>query len=265
MHLSMCLLVRNEEEIIEDNLAFHARMGVDRFLVMDHMSIDSTVRIIEKVKSRLNLDLTVYHQTNPAYMQAEWMTYLSREAHLRGTDWIVLCDADEFWLPNNGDLKATLATVPTEIDVVRGLWHNNVPLKDVSPYYNNIFFAAHPFLPKIIVRSRPDIGIRMGNHEASHVRNWLCKDSLRVMHYQNRPDNSLANKYLLGGKALAVSNLPEHYGIHWRQGRQAFEQGQFAEFAEKLFYTREEALNVKGVYQDETVRRIVLANRRKSV
>ena len=263
MHVSMCLLVRNEEAIIEDNLAFHFRMGVDRFLIMNHLSTDGTVQAIERAKATLHLDVSLYHQTDSRYLQAEWMTFLAREAHRLGTDWIVLCDADEFWLPNGGSLKLVLEGAPPEFDVVRARWHNSTPLKGTTPYYNNILFAPHPFLPKIAVRSRDDITIRMGNHEAAHIHKWYSEAGLRVMHYQNRPDDSLKNKYIIGGEALGKSSLPEEYGIHWRQGLERHQKGEFEAFADGLFYDNlEDALKVPEVYSDETVRKVVLRYRK---
>lgn len=262
MHVSMCLLVRNEEAIIEDNLAFHAKMGVDRFLIMNHLSTDGTVQAIERARSTFHLDIKLCHQANPKYLQADWMTWLAREAHRMGTDWIIMCDADEFWLPEGGNLKSTLMGVPPEFDVVRSRWHNSVPLKSMEPYYNNIFFAPHPFLPKIALRSRDGIAVRMGNHEASHDHRWYYEPAVRVMHYQNRLGSSLNTKYVIGGAALCHSELPEEYGIHWRQGLERYMKGEFAAFASELFYSKDDALKVPGVYEDETVRKMVLANRK---
>ena len=40
MRLVMTLKVRDEEDVIEDNLRFHGAMGVDFFIVMDNGSVD---------------------------------------------------------------------------------------------------------------------------------------------------------------------------------------------------------------------------------
>jgi len=48
MKLVMTLLVRDEEDIIGENIEFHIRQGVDFFLVMDNNSIDNTKNILKK-------------------------------------------------------------------------------------------------------------------------------------------------------------------------------------------------------------------------
>jgi hypothetical protein len=46
----MTLLVKNEIDIIEDNIRFHAKQGVDCFAVMDNGSNDGTRELLENLK-----------------------------------------------------------------------------------------------------------------------------------------------------------------------------------------------------------------------
>ena len=46
----MTLLVKNEEELLEQNLIFHKQMGVDGFIVTDNNSTDHTPDILRKYK-----------------------------------------------------------------------------------------------------------------------------------------------------------------------------------------------------------------------
>ena len=48
MKLAMTLIVRNEADIIEDNLRYHRAQGVDFFIVLDNGSTDGTVEILER-------------------------------------------------------------------------------------------------------------------------------------------------------------------------------------------------------------------------
>ena len=48
----MTLLVRNEEDILADNVHFHHNMGVDAFIITNNGSTDSTTEIIETIKER---------------------------------------------------------------------------------------------------------------------------------------------------------------------------------------------------------------------
>ncbi len=46
--LAMTLIVRNEADVIEDNLRFHRAQGVDFFIALDNGSTDGTVEILER-------------------------------------------------------------------------------------------------------------------------------------------------------------------------------------------------------------------------
>jgi glycosyltransferase involved in cell wall biosynthesis len=48
MTLVMTLKVRDEEDVIEDNLRFHRALGVDFFVVMDNGSVDRTPEILAR-------------------------------------------------------------------------------------------------------------------------------------------------------------------------------------------------------------------------
>jgi len=73
--LAMTLLVRDEADIIETNIRFHAKMGVDVFWVMDHQSQDGTREILENLKSEF--DLHVVDQESDSFYQGDWMTFLA--------------------------------------------------------------------------------------------------------------------------------------------------------------------------------------------
>ena len=55
MHLSMNLLIKNEADIIAENIHVHSALGVDSFVVMDNGSTDGTVDIIRSLAQRLSL------------------------------------------------------------------------------------------------------------------------------------------------------------------------------------------------------------------
>ena len=46
--LAMTLIVRNEADVIEDNLRYHRAQGVDFFIVLDNGSTDGTLEILER-------------------------------------------------------------------------------------------------------------------------------------------------------------------------------------------------------------------------
>ena len=101
IRLAMTLLVRNEVDIIEDNIRFHAAQGVDCFAVMDNGSTDGTREVLEKLKTEFDLD--VIDQPAQNYQQALWMTQLAEYARTTlKADLVISNDADEFWLAQEG-------------------------------------------------------------------------------------------------------------------------------------------------------------------
>ena len=52
MKLVMTLLLRDEEDIVRENLDFHLAQGVDRVIVTDNGSEDGTVEILREYEAR---------------------------------------------------------------------------------------------------------------------------------------------------------------------------------------------------------------------
>ena len=134
LRLAMTILVKNEADIIEDNVRFHARQGVDCFAVMDNGSDDGTRQILEKLKSEF--DLHIIDQPAQNYQQAAWMTQLAEYARsVMNADLVISNDADEFWVSDNaGSLKQHLSAKDSVVTVKR---HNMALSEDaLEPGYH---------------------------------------------------------------------------------------------------------------------------------
>jgi hypothetical protein len=107
--LIMSILVRDEADIIGENLEWHRRQGVDRFVVIDHGSTDGTTEILKDFAQRFPLDLM--RRDDPVVQQAVWTREMIRKARRQyGHVWHIANDADEFYIPPPGDtLKTYLA------------------------------------------------------------------------------------------------------------------------------------------------------------
>ena len=57
MKLVMTLLVRDEADVIEQNLEHHLAQGVDAFIVTDNGSLDDTLPILRRYEQRGLLEL----------------------------------------------------------------------------------------------------------------------------------------------------------------------------------------------------------------
>jgi len=156
----MTLLVRNEEDIIEQSLRFHHARGVDSFIVMDNLSTDRTPEIIKSLAK--TLDIECVHQPEDTYDQAKWVTQMARWALCgHGADWVINSDADEFWVAASGDLKTELQCVPDTTGTLSVARHNAVVIGETvhlarsHPETSDIFEkVSHNALARIIHEGR---------------------------------------------------------------------------------------------------------------
>ena len=110
MKLVMTLLVRNEEDILSENILYHLDQGVDHFLITDNLSIDKTKDIInDYVKKGL---ATYIYESEDNYNQALWVSKMAQSAYETNADWVIHSDADEFWFaPDNLTIKNLLVDI----------------------------------------------------------------------------------------------------------------------------------------------------------
>ena len=123
MKIVMTIAVRNEADIIEENLRYHLGAGVDFIIATDHRSEDGTTEILERYERDGLLHLT--RETGEAFLQTEWVTRMARLAATSfGADWVINADTDEFWWPHSGTLREVFAAVPPGYGAVRGIWRH---------------------------------------------------------------------------------------------------------------------------------------------
>src|SRR4051794_35236505 len=113
----MVYKVRDEADIIEDNLRFHAAQGVDFFVIVDTGSIDGTPEILERYEQAgmVRLERTIGGIREMKAGGGEEITPIAGEM---GADWVIHNDADEVWWPPAGKLKQTFQAIPEEFGMV---------------------------------------------------------------------------------------------------------------------------------------------------
>ncbi len=132
LKLIMTLLVRDEADIIASHIDFHLSRGVDHILAMDNRSEDATTDILLSYQAKGVL--TYIFQPRDDYSQSVWVTQMARQAAQElKADWVINSDADEFWWPEHGNLKDTLAAVPDGIEAVRVERTNFIPRRAPRP------------------------------------------------------------------------------------------------------------------------------------
>jgi hypothetical protein len=204
----MTLLARNEADIVDAQIAFHLHAGVDFVIATDNGSDDGTLEILERYARAGRLHLL--QEEGEDMRQQEWVTHMARLAATDyEADWVVNCDADEFWWPCGGTLKDVLSLVPERYGVVRGCWRHFLPRPDgeanfaermtvrlCSPAFpgdKSTIYHAHQ---KVAHRADPDVEIERGNHNAAGralepLRGW---HPIEVLHFSYRSVEQLARK-----------------------------------------------------------------------
>jgi len=123
MHLAMSILVRDEVDIIEDNVRHHATGGISSFIVTDNGSIDGTREVLESLSREI--DLTIIDEKSMTIDQDLWVTRMAEMLKDRGgVDWVINNDADEFWMTND------LSSLPDALS--KSLGQSSVPADEVG-------------------------------------------------------------------------------------------------------------------------------------
>jgi Glycosyl transferase family 2 len=231
MRLVMTLLVHDEADVVDAQIAHHLEAGVDFVVATDNRSVDGTTEILERWATEGVLHLV--REPGDDLRQTEWVTRMARLAATDfGADWVINADADEFWWPQGESLKEVLAVVPAHFGVVRGAWRNFVPRPGGSDEFfaerMTARFAAPSFHPhplsthlKSVHRAVPDVRVGRGNHEAFGeglvaLRGWF---PFEILHFPVRSLEHCRRKYVTQFVALeknAEKGIPGHMADAYR-------------------------------------------------
>ncbi len=218
MRLVQTLVVRDEADIVDTQIAYHLNAGVDFVIASDHDSRDGTTEILESYARAGHLRRI---RVSGEMRDGPWRTHMARLAATEhGADWVINTDADEFWMPRGGPLKDVLGAIPDSHGVVFALSRHFAPRPD-----NGTFFAERmtvrvsakvaindptsPYRPhlKAAHRADPGITISFGAHTVFSDRwralhHWHPAD---VLHFPFRSPKQWENKGVRrarGDKAL---------------------------------------------------------------
>jgi Glycosyl transferase family 2 len=242
------MMVRNEADIIALTIRHHLAHGVDRMLVVDNGSSDGTDCVLEE----LNRDSRVqWTRSNGKFRQADITTELAREAFLRGAEWVLPIDADEFWFAPGNDFRAVLhesTAGSLEVEIVnfiqrreqheanagallsmtrRAIPPTGTPEQAVELVQSHdIGFVEFPYPPKCISRASISLQIGQGNHSVAGVVGPQEEtDRIICLHAPLRARSVLESKVDHGRRADEVAqDLVQAW--HVRRWRRLAEEGQ---------------------------------------
>lgn len=184
--------VLDEVEVIARAVDHLFRIGVDHVIAFDMGSRDGTLEVLER-HPRARLTIERLNRSTPWNELHERTVGAVRRTD---ADWALLLDADEFWLPATGSLRACLAGAAHDVAVVDRF---NVVLTDDGPAmpdplvpenYDRIYlhtrrlenFRQHledhpetPWItgvpvPKVIARREFIGSVGMGGHDVLSVQ-----------------------------------------------------------------------------------------------
>ena len=227
MKIVMTLLVRDEQDIIRENIEYHLSQGVNYFIATDNRSSDATTEILREYEKKGILHYIYEGEDN--YNQHEWVTRMARMAHIEyGADWVINNDADEFWWPKSGNLKETFHKVGSEYNTVRANRYDFIAIDNYKPpfYHSMVYRQKHslnplgkPLHPKVAHRGNEAVIVNQGNHSVCGIGDLKpIGDLVDIFHFPIRSYTQLENKVVKGGAAYERNReLPSTIGATWRQ------------------------------------------------
>ena len=232
MKVVMTLLVRDEADIVDAQLAFHLNSGVDLVIATDNDSQDGTTEILESYERDGYLRLLRSHAHD--HSQPEIVTHMARLAAASGADWVINSDADEFWWPRGGSLAEILAEIPPDYGTVHASVRTFVPRPaGVEHFAERMIVRAVPHAPlfeptsayrpvsKVVHRAHPAITVGAGNHsvaggQLATLRGWY---PIEVLHFPWRSADQVTRKASIqAGSRAKMRRPPRGYEAALRSG-----------------------------------------------
>jgi glycosyltransferase involved in cell wall biosynthesis len=258
--IATIIWVVNESELITSSIEHALAIGVDQVMVCDLGSTDPTPDLVETLCGRFPVSLKRFSETDFAD-SAAWQ---KREVELlreTGADWVILQDADEFWIPNGGTLKDL--PLPQDVDALSVARFNivltadqppaneislsvlarssffvkkveNFPARlDVDP---GLFWSQGVPMPKLMVRPDRVVTLYMGWHGAemlegpARIAN-MPADRVFVAHLPFSTYSRFKKKVTSIRETLASQTqyYPGMIGWHWKRWLRLEEEGRLRE------------------------------------
>ena len=222
MKLVMTILVKDEKDIIKENLLYHLACGVDYILAIDNNSTDGTT---EKLKDFEKHGFLKYYRENGIYHQSKWVTSLARYASQElKADWVINNDADEFWYHSSFNLKNVFNSVPSSFPIVRATRHNMLFDERVQngKFYDQMIIRrkksinpiGKPLPSKVCCRGNNNLNVFAGSHFIKHpAGDAVYKSDIEIFHYPFRSYEQLKRKVVNIGSAYeAIPQICEETG-----------------------------------------------------
>ena len=249
MKLVMTLVARDEADVMEAMLDCHLALGVDLVIATDNGSVDGTTDILRRYERQRVLRLI--SEPDDVFRQGRWVTWMARMAAVDyGADWVLNADADEFWWPREGDLKAALAAASPRVSALAVHRYNFVVRpEDDRPFHARMLWRRTDSMTadglrmgaKVCHRADAKVEVAEGNHGISGLPGQTLDDGrIEILHYPLRTYDQYDRK-VCQGTTGRMRNPEVGPGIsyHWKRSYQARAEGRLRQVWETWIYDDE--------------------------
>lgn len=251
----MTLVVKNEEDILENNICFHLNNGVDFIYAIDNGSSDGTTDILEKYRKLGFLSYRI--ETSKEWKQDVWTSELSNKAlNLYGATHVIHSDADEFWYTKSGNIKnviknADVMFVPVLNYIPPTIVNQNKMMFERFKYVvtkttpcpgevgkresHNLLFYEYP--RKVLTKSK-FVNIGRGNDTVLYkgrykIENISCED-LVIHHFPIRSYSEFEKKVIRTGSGYEKTKTDDSTGWHAKSWYKIYKDGNLHDEYDKL-------------------------------
>ena len=138
----MVLVVRDDADVVDVQIAFHLNAGVDFVIATDHSSTDGTADILESY-ARDGYVRRLSEQGDAR--DDDWRASMARLAvSEHGADWVIDSDSDEFWMPRAESIKDILVAIPPRYGIVQSLVRVFPPRPDDGTFFADRMIVRRP-------------------------------------------------------------------------------------------------------------------------
>lgn len=211
-NISYISMVKDEDDIIYENLAWHFAVGFRKFILIDNNSSDKTKDLIQKFITETKELATVIlvHDPITEHNQYKFITAAYRMSHeiWPEAEWIFPVDADEFWIFSKPPSE-TIASLPKWADAVNVVKTKYYPSEDYDTikderFWHKLHYRNNKWseidedqnqekrivVPKIFLRYSKYFSLSMGNHHVIYNGPFSIKsDEASRSMYENIIDD----------------------------------------------------------------------------
>lgn len=266
MQIAAISRVRNESDIIEAAVR-HNLATVDRLLILNHGSTDSTPEILRALRSE-GLPIEILEDPNFHVTQTEHMSKLLKKAAAEyDAAWVVPLDADEFIItPPDMRFRDVLQNYDAADSVLEICWKTYVPDPSDNPHELNpvirmrhrLSAEAHPWSKVVVsgelIRSQ-DISLSEGNHQVlSNQKVWptILLEDAALAHFPVRSAGQYALKLITAHMRYRPQPVMQQGFHHIRPYERL--RTNYKEFSESIYeLARQYAVPLDQKFSPQTV------------